>query len=182
MQKRNSLFVDEFDNSILRPNYQLPLALSETVDFKTGTLAFGASDASEAIVATRTISGDYAATVLIKNVSASTDEIVGLSAYSWRGGAVGINIGAGKVSVWRREDNKQENAASANVINAPNIYLRMTAKGGELYQFAYSLDDKSWTDLGKPVVGSHVEGARVALTHVGKSREARFDWLKIVQN
>ncbi len=181
-QKRNSLFVDEFDNSILRPNYQLPLAPFETVDLKTGTLAFGASDTSEAIVATRTVSGDYAASVLIKNVSASTDEIVGLSAYSWRGGAVGINIGADKISVWRRENNKQEIAASADVSNAPNIYLRMTAKGGELYQFAYSLDDKSWTDLGKPVVGSHVEGARVALTHAGKSREARFDWLKIVQN
>ncbi len=181
-QERNSLFVDEFENSILSPSYQLPLAPSEIIDLKTGTLAFGASDTSEAVVATRTVSGDYAATVLIKNASAAADEIVGLSAYSWRGNAVGIGFGAGKVSVWRRENNKQEIAASADVSNTPHIYLRMTAKGGELYQFAYSLDDKSWTDLGKPVVGSHVEGARVALTHVGKAREARFDWLKIVQN
>ena len=55
---------------------------------------------------------------------------------------------------------------------------RRPATGGELYQFAYSLDEKVWTDLGKLIVGSHVEGARV----VGKAREAKFDWLKIVQN
>ena len=181
-QQNNSIFVDEFDNSFLDPNYQLPLSPSENIDLKSGTLAFGASDSSEAIIAARTISGNYTATTLIKNASLTADEFVGLSAYSWRGNAVGIGVGAGKVSVWRREDNKEEIAASASVSPAAqNIYLRMTAKGGELYQFAYSLDDKTWTNLGKPVVGSHVEGARVALTHVGKARTAQFDWLKIVQ-
>jgi hypothetical protein len=112
----------------------------------------------------------------------TSEEIVGLAGYSWRGNAVGIGFGAGKISVFRRENNKQEIVASANVAKAQNIYLRMTAKGGEFYQFAYSLDGNAWTDLGKPIVGSHVEGARVALTHVGKAQTARFDWLKIVQN
>ncbi len=109
-----------------------------------------------------------------------TDEIVGLAGYSWRGNAVGIGFGLRKVSVFRRENGKQEIAASADVSNRQNIYLRMTTTGGEFYQFAYSLDGKIWTDLGKPIVGSHVEGARVALTHVGKAQTARFDWLKIV--
>ena len=112
----------------------------------------------------------------------AADEIVGLAGYSWRGNAVGIGFGLGKVSVFRRENGKQEIAASADAAKTENIYLRMTAKAGEFYQFAYSLDGNSWIDLGKPIVGSHVEGARVALTHVGKAREARFDWLKIVQN
>ena len=181
-QEKNSTFVDEFDNSVLSPNYQLPLSPSENIDLKAGTLAFGASDMSEAVVATRTVSGNYTATTLIKSVNMAADEIVGLAGYSWRGNVVGIGFGAGKVSVFRRENNKQEITASADVSKAQNIYLRMTAKGGEFYQFAYSLDESVWTDLGKPVVSSHVEGARVALTHVGKAREARFDWLKIVQN
>ena len=155
---------------------------SENIDLKAGTLTFGADDTSEAVVATRAVSGDYTATTLIKSVNMAADEIVGLAGYSWRGNVVGIGFGAGKVSVFRRENNKQEITASADVSKAQNIYLRMTATGGEVYQFAYSLDGKSWTDLGKPIVGSHVEGARVALTHVGKAREARFDWLKIVQN
>ena len=180
-QEKKSAFIDEFDTSILNLNYQLPASPTEIVDLKAGTLAFAANDASEAVIAERTVSGDYTATTLIKSASAAVDEIVGLAAYSWRGNAVGIGFGAGKVSVFRRENNKQEIAASADIPKAENIYLRMTATGGESYQFAYSLDGNSWTDLGKPVVGSHVEGARVALTHIGKAREARFDWLKIVQ-
>ncbi len=181
-QERNSTFVDEFENSVLSPNYQLPLSPSESIDLRAGTLAFGASDTSEAVVATRTVSGSYTATVLIKSANMTTEEIVGLAGYSWRGNAVGIGFGSGKISVYRRENGKQEILSSADLANAQNIYLRMTATGGEFYQFAYSSDGDTWTNLGRPVVGSHVEGARVALTHVGKARAARFDWLKIVQN
>ena len=111
----------------------MPLSPSETVDLKTGTLAFGAEDTSEAVVATRTVSGNYTATTLIKSANAGNDEIVGLAGYSWRGNAVGIGFGQGKVSVFRRENGKQEIAASAD--DAPetqNIYLRMTATAANL--------------------------------------------------
>jgi beta-xylosidase len=181
-QEKNLNFTDEFDNSTLNSYYQLPLSPTGNIDLKAGTLAFGASDASEAVIATRTVSGNYTATTLIKSVNMTADEIIGLAGYSWRGNAVGIGVGMGRVSVFRRENGKQEIAASADLTQAQDIYLRMTGTGGEFYQFAYSLDGNAWTDLGKPIVGSHVEGARVALTHVGKAQTARFDWLKIVQN
>ncbi|MEO7673840.1 MAG: family 43 glycosylhydrolase [Pyrinomonadaceae bacterium] len=181
-QDKNLSFTDEFDTSILSQNYQLPMSPVEDIELKNGTLSFSANDASEAVIATRTVSGDYTATTLIKNASPAADEIVGLSAYSWRGNAVGIGFGSGKVSAWRRENRKQEVAAAADLSPAASIYLRMTAKDGEFYQFAYSLDGKVWINLGKPVAGGHAEGARVALTHTGKGRSARFDWLKIVQN
>jgi beta-xylosidase len=181
-QEKNPVFIDEFDFSTLNPNYQLPLSPSEKIDLRAGTLAFGAEDTSEAVIATRTVSGDYTATILIESANITGEEIVGLAGYSWRGNAVGINFGSGKVSVFRRENGKQEIAASADVSKTKKIYLRMTTKGGEFYQFAYSLDGNAWTDLGKTIAGSHVEGARVALIHVGKAQTARFDWLKIEQN
>jgi hypothetical protein len=53
----------------------------------------------------------------------------------------------------------------------------MTAEGGEQYHFAFSLDGRKWTELGGPVNGSHVEGARVALTAAGGA--AHFDWVRI---
>jgi len=180
-QQPNSVFVDEFDSSVLSPNWQLPLSPTETIDLKSGTLAFAANDASEAVIATRTVSGNYLATTLIKTANMSADEIVGLSAYSWRGNAVGIGLSAGKVSAWRREDNKQQVSASADVSNREKIYLRMIARDGESYQFAYSFNGDDWKNLGAPVAGSQVEGARVALTHAGRDRTARFDWLKITQ-
>lgn len=181
-QDKKLSFIDEFDASFLSPNYQLPASPTEAVDLKAGTLAFAASDTSEAVIAERTVSGNYTAETFIKSASAAADEIVGLAAYSWRGNAVGIGFGAGKVSVYRRENGKQEIAASADVSKAENIHLRMTVTGGELYQFAYSADGTNWTNLAKPIVGSHVEGARVVLTHVGKAQTARFERLKIVQN
>jgi len=181
-QEVNSTFVDEFDDPDLSLRYQVPISPTEYFDLREGTLSFCAGDTSEGVVARRTVSGDYTATTYIRLLQPTAPEIVGLAAYSWRGNAVGIAYGSGKVSVFRRENNKQATAASADISNAENIYLRMTAKGGEFYQFAYSLDEKTWTDLGKPIVGSHVEGARVALTHSGIAQRARFDWLKIVQN
>ena len=181
-QEVNSTFVDEFDDPDLSLRYQVPISPTEYFDLREGTLSFCAGDTSEGVVARRTVSGDYTATTYIRLLQPTAPEIVGLAAYSWRGNAVGIAYGSGKVSVFRRENNKQATAASADISNAENIYLRMTATGGEFYQFAYSLDEKIWTDLGKPIVGSHVEGARVALTHSGIAQRARFDWLKIVQN
>ncbi len=180
-QQKNSAFVDEFDSPILNPNWQMPLSPTETIDLKSGTLSFAADDASEAVIATRTVSGNYLATTLVKAANMTAEEIVGLSAYSWRGNAVGIGFGAGKVSVFRREDNKQQIAASADVKPSQNIYLRMIANDGEHYQFAYSFNGDDWTNLGEPIPGSYVEGARVALTHAGKAQTARFDWLKITQ-
>jgi xylan 1,4-beta-xylosidase len=178
---KSSAFTDEFTESILSPNWQFPLAPPETVDPKNGTLSFAAGDGGEAVIATRTVSGNYMATTLIKTAATAADEIVGLSAYSWRDNAVGISFGAGKVSVWRRERGKQEIAASAEVSSKEKIYLRMTVADAESYKFAYSFDGDDWKTLGNPVTGSHVEGARVALTHAGKGRGAGFDWLKIVQ-
>lgn len=179
--QKSSAFIDEFDASILSPNWQTPIAPAERIDLKNGTLAFIADDSSEAVIATRTVSGNYMATVLIKAANMANDEIVGLSAYSWRGNAVGIGFGGGKVSVWRRENGKQEIAASAEAPPKQDIYLRMTVEDAEFYRFSYSFDGMNWTNLGNRVAGSHVEGARVALTHVGKGQGARFDWLKIIQ-
>jgi beta-xylosidase len=185
VQPKSSAFVDEFEGPALSPAWQMHSLSTENIDLKGGTLAFRAADASEAVIATRTVSGDYAASTLIKTVDMTIDETAGLAAYSWRGSAVGISVGAGKVTVWRRENGKQETASTADIAAAgtlgQSIYLRMTARGAELYQFAYSFYVINWTNLGEPVVGSHVEGARVALLHTGKGQGARFDWLRVVQ-
>ena len=74
-QQKSGVFVDEFDDSVLSPNWQLPLSPTETIDLKSGTLSFAANDAGEAVIATRTVSGNYMATVLIKTANMSADEI-----------------------------------------------------------------------------------------------------------
>lgn len=175
-QEKSLIFTDEFLN--FGKIYQIPMISSQNLGLENGFLRFASNDSGEAVVALRTISGNYTASTFIKSVS---NELVGLSAYSWRGWATGINFDGRKVSVFRRENNKQEIAASADV-SSSDIYLQMTAKDGEFYQFAYSLDARNWVNLGKPIAAGYIEGARVALIHSGTGQSARFDWLKIVQN
>jgi xylan 1,4-beta-xylosidase len=175
-QEKSLIFTDEFLD--FGKIYQIPMISSQNLGLENGFLQFASNDSGEAVVALRTVSGNYTASTFIKSVS---NEIVGLSAYSWRGWAVGINFDGQKVSVYRRENNKQEITATADAQNS-DIYLQMQAKDGEFYQFAYSLDGENWTNLGKQVAGSYIEGARVALTHSGAGNTAKFDWLKIKQD
>jgi xylan 1,4-beta-xylosidase len=178
-QHKEQVFSDEFDSSLLGPVYQFPTAIPPDLSLKGGTIALGNPEASEAVIATRTVSGNYEASTRIKWAGAGADEVVSLSAYSWRQNAVGVSVNLGKVSAWRRENGNQMVSASTDIPTDTDIYLRMAARDAEFFQFAYSTDGKVWIHLGKPVPGSHVEGARVALLHAGKGQSARFDWLKI---
>ncbi|MDQ3870826.1 MAG: hypothetical protein M3301_04325, partial [Chloroflexota bacterium] len=102
-------------------------------------------------------------------------------AYAWRGWAVGVAAGGGKVIAWRREgDNLKRDVRVLATAEAPRsdvLYLRMTAEGGERYRFAFSADGREWTDVGGWTDGAFIEGARVALTAAGGA--ARFDWVRV---
>ncbi|MGH9941351.1 MAG: family 43 glycosylhydrolase [Pyrinomonadaceae bacterium] len=136
-----------------------------------------AGDVTGAVVAQRTTTGDYVATTLVNAQGMGREARAGLSAYSWRGNAVGISVGGGKVFTWRREDGKERTVATVDAPAAPVVFLRMTATGGEEYRFASSVNGREWREVGGAVAGSHVEGARVALVASGAG--AKFDYLKI---
>jgi len=184
-------FFDDFNAARLGPEWQWPLVLSQT--FSTGRVldlaprAGAQSDPqrdeyADAVVARRTTSGDYVATALVETRGMGASARAGLSAYAWRGWAVGIAAGGGRVTVWRREgDNMRRNLRVMAETEAPKsdaLYLRMTAEGGERYSFAFSADGRDWTAAGGAVEAAYIEGARVALTASGGA--ARFDWVKIV--
>jgi beta-xylosidase len=188
-------FFDGFNGAQLSPEWQWPLILSQSyaIEREGGLLNLspraGASghaqgdEYADAVVARRTTSGDYVATTLVSTRGMSASARAGLSAYAWRGWAVGIAAGGGRVTVWRREgDNMKRDLRVVAVTDAPNsdaLYLRMSAEGGERYRFAFSTNGREWTDVGGPVDAGYIEGARVALTASGGA--ARFDWIKVTQ-
>jgi len=106
--------------------------------------------------------------------------LAGLSAYSGREDALGIVIGKGKIILYTRENNKQ---LISKMIDAPRtnlIYLRMKVTGGRRYRFDVSVDGYNWSEIGKDISGSYLEGGRIALTVGGtKGASARFESLKI---
>ncbi len=180
---------DEFGGNPLAPKWSFPLFNNETIRLKDGFLTIAptgkqliSGKMSEVVLAERTVSEDYTATARIDFARITEEESAGLSAYSWRGNAVGISLGSGKIYVWRREEGKQVQVASAALPPSMTaVQLRLTAQGGETYNFAYSFDGKSWQALGDKVSFGNLEGARVALIDNGKTDNpgARFDWIRV---
>ncbi|HEY0078631.1 MAG TPA: family 43 glycosylhydrolase [Pyrinomonadaceae bacterium] len=206
-------FFDDFKEPRLGLEWQWPMFFEQTlrVDTATGHLVLESSRSglmdewTAAVAARRILSGNYVATTLVslaRDARASSSEAratapdaraastpsfsmrAGLSAYSWRDRSIGIAVGRGKVSVWRREGRETRTLAVEDApAGARSVYLRMTAKDGELYRFAYSADGRDWKELGEAVDGSFIEGAHVALTAGGApGSPARFDWFRLSPN
>ncbi|MFN2595865.1 MAG: family 43 glycosylhydrolase [Pyrinomonadaceae bacterium] len=179
-------FFDGFNSPQLDAAWQWPMenAQSARVDAGPGgylvlTTEGGPADEwAGAVVGLRATSGSYTATVAL--VPPTPPGVrAGLSAYGWRGAALGASVGDGKVSVWRREGKSQETLASAATPRAPLVFLRMTAERGETYRFEFSANGRDWQPLGGNVNGSYIEGAHVALTVAGPpGSAARFDWIR----
>lgn len=191
VQIRPKTFLEEFSGSALAPFWQTPLFSDQTEKQTDGFLTIAptvaqiaAEKTPESIVAERTVSGDYTATTRIDVSKMQTNESAGIAAYSWRGNAVGAGFGGGKVFAWRRENLKQTDSAGFELPkNVAAVYLKMTVRGGESFDFAWSADGENYAKIGETINGSYVEGARVALVYNGKTPNAgaRFDFLKVEQ-
>jgi beta-xylosidase len=178
---------DDFDAPALDLEWQWPMSIRQAARVAPGGRLVLApisnpkgDDMAGAVLARKTVSGDYAATARV-GARVMAGARAGLTAYSWRDAAVGIALGDGKVAVWRREGKSQKIVATADAPAAEFVQLRMTADGGDTYRFAFSADGRAWTQLGGKVRGGHVEGARVALTAGGRApgTAAMFDWVQI---
>jgi beta-xylosidase len=176
-------FFDGFGGAAPGPEWQWPLNSPPNIRTEGGrlTLSPEASATGEeyagAVVARRTTSGDYTATVLVDMRGAAGGARAGLSAYGWRNAALGVSAGGGKVYVWRREGREPKRVAVADLPASDFLHLRMEAEGGERYRFAYSTDGRAWTQVGGALDGAFIESARVALTAAGGA--ASFDWVRV---
>lgn len=191
-QKRVSALDDEFNDSTIEPDWQFPIFNNQKFLLGDGFLKIAPTEKQlqsektpELVLAERTVSGSYTATTRIDVSKMQPEEFAGLSAYSWRTEAVGASVGNNKIFVWKRENGKQTEIASVELPrNAAAIYLKMTAKDGETYNFEFSVDNTNYSKIGDSVNTANVEGARVALVYSGKTANpsARFDWLRVKTN
>ncbi|HKS30272.1 MAG TPA: family 43 glycosylhydrolase [Pyrinomonadaceae bacterium] len=156
---------------------QLLLAPSATTQSKNAVVS--------AIVARPTTTGDYVATTKVDIKGAPQGLLAGISAYGDNENALGLAVSGGQLSLWRIEKGNNQMVAQAQVPGgAGSVLLRMTAREGRLYRFAFSRDGRAWTEIGGEVDGSYLppwdRGVRVALTAGGaQSSAAHFDWLRI---
>jgi xylan 1,4-beta-xylosidase len=191
---RNDLvasFRDEFRGSVLRPEWQWPVDNEPTVRLARGWLALSpagprATNLLGAALGVKTTLGDYTATTTIDLASVTGSSRVGLSAFGDAQNALGIIVGGGEVSVYRRQKNQHQNVARVAAPSARKLTLRLTASGGHRFRFAFSEDGRKWSGVGPDVdlEGNYLppwdRGIRVALTVGGmEGAEGRFDQLKV---
>jgi hypothetical protein len=139
----------------------------------------------QAVLARTTTSGDYVATARVDSGSPGSVAVPGLAAFGDMENALGVSVtGRGRVFVWRREKNEHRELASADGPGGGRMHLRMTAREGRFYRFAFSTDGRDWTDVGGEVDGTHLppwdRGVRVALVAGGaRGAAGRFESLRV---
>lgn len=185
-------FLDKFSSRRLRPGWQWPqsnepsvqLARAPAPHLVLAPTSEHANDAIGAVLARSTTVGDYMARTLVDTKGMKSGTVAGLSAYGDQDNALGAAAGDGKIIVWRREKNIHKVVATKDAPAAQLIYLRMRARRGHLFRFAFSANGRDWTDVGDELDGSYLppwdRGVRVALTCGGaEGASARFQEMSI---
>ncbi|HEX8423388.1 MAG TPA: family 43 glycosylhydrolase [Pyrinomonadaceae bacterium] len=184
-----SSFFDDFKTPTLAASWQWPQWRVPLVSLETengGRLSLSASDKKSddllaALITQPATSGNYVATTQVKLANTNKSAHVGLAAFNNRENALGITVGDGQIKVWSMEKKVRRTVAAAKTAQASGfVSLRMTARNGERYRFAYSGDGKTWTPLGDEVNGSYLDFVRIALTSGGTAGAVgKFEWLRI---
>ena len=143
------------------------------------------NDIVGAVMARSTAVGAYVATTQIDTRGMKRGALAGLSAYGDGENALGIAFGDGKIILWRREKNHQQTITTVGAPSAPLLSLRMMAKDGHRFRFAWSHNGRDWQDVGDEIDGSYLppwdRGVRVALTAGGAVGAAgKFAYLRMV--
>ncbi len=189
-------FFDDFrGGASLQPGWQWPVVQepSITLNGRQGWLTLapvGGEPGSPvgAVVARSTTKGEYEATTEVETRTLSGGMTAGLSAFGDLENALGLSVGGGKVSLWRREKKgervEQSTLASVDAPAGATLQLRMRARGGNRYRFAVSRDGREWREVGEEVDGSYLppwdRGVRIALTAGGsRGGSARFGFLRV---
>ena len=188
-----SLFFDDFKMANLQAGWQWPqdnepVKRLEAVRGGWLTLSPQSAQADNllgAVLARPTSTGNYVAVTEVDAAALKPHAQAGLAAYGDGENALGVSVGDGECTVWRRERNKQQMSGAAELPHgAKTVWLRLTAREGHLFRFAVSTDGRSWRDVGQEVDGSYLppwdRGVRVALVAGGVDNAvARFGSLRI---
>jgi beta-xylosidase len=184
-------FFDEFKSAALLPGWQWPAYNEPQVSLESRdeglvVLAPPGNNQSKvemlsAVLARSTTVGDYVATTRLNTKAMRAGAMAGLSAYGDHENALGLGVIDNQVMLWRLEKGNMQTVKQENAPNSGYLFLRMTARDGHRYRFAYSRDNRSWTSVGEELDGQYLppwdRGVRVALTAGGAP--ARFNWLRI---
>ena len=171
---------DSFTENTLSKQWGWSVFQQPKVVVKNGEIAMKANKTplGTAIVQ-RTLSGDYTVTTTVDLKRSKAQP--GLAVIGDDDNALGVSTDGKTIQVWKLERKKRTILATKPLDNKQSVTLKMMAKNGHLFTFAYATDGQTYESLNKqPVDGAYLppwdRAVRVGLTAQGRSRQkAVFD-------
>ncbi len=192
-EMREYKFFDDFNTPRLRSGWQWPHASKPSFRLlprgkgwlEISSKSEGPGNAIGSVLARSTTVGDYIATTVIDAQRLPVGAKAGISAFGDAENALGASVGSGQIQLWRREKNESRTVTAVAAPSSPLIHLRMTAREGHLFRFAFSSNGRVWIDVGEELDGYYLppwdRGVRVALVTDGAiGSSALYDSLRIV--
>ncbi|MDO1450485.1 family 43 glycosylhydrolase [Rhodocytophaga aerolata] len=183
---------DEFTSDSLLPTWQWPVNISPSYkmeDDANGTLQLKAKTNNlGSVLAQRTKSANYEAITEISKASLKNNLQAGLAAIGDPENAIGVSTTGKRIILWQVKGGKQNTLTQTSIPDSAAIQLRLVTRGGDKFQFSWSIDGTTWNQLGQePVNGSYLppwdRGVRVGLVAKGvPSTTAQFNWFRLTNN
>ena len=146
------MVADEFTGPALAPWWQWPITADEPqTAFASGQLRLTARPAAQggAILGRSTLAANYtAATTLLAPAALPAGTVAGIAAIGDPDNALSLLAGQGQLQLQERRAGKTRVLATAALpASATTVQLRVQNRAGIHYQFAWSLDGRTWTSL-----------------------------------
>ena len=177
-------FVDEFDESALKPGWQWPqdnepvyqLASNDGGQVLLAPRPELATNLIGAIFARSTTTGDYEAIAVLKVPGQGA---AGIAAIGDQANATGLCVRDGKLVLWRRDKGNHKSLAEVEAPHDGKVQLRLQAAEGHIFRFSAKAGTEDWIYVGEPQPGDHLppwdRSIRVGLTAGGTTNAAAFD-------
>lgn len=152
-----------------------------------GQLVLQASpDKIGSLLAQRTKTADYAATMALDARNLPKTTVASLAAIGDPDNALGIGLSNGEIILWSTKGNKTNTLASTAAPITGLVYFRLLTQGGDKMQFSWSQDGENWRSLNnnQALDAAYLppwdRGIRIGLTAKGPAgTAAAFDWFRM---
>jgi xylan 1,4-beta-xylosidase len=179
---------DDFAGKEIDPGWQWPNGMRPLAREANGVLELSPAPnhpKAGGVLARSTLSGNYTASTVLDLTSVNAGGQAGMAVFGDPDNSVGLAY-SGKLLLWRRERGKLRVIATAAFrpsADLTRLHLRVTARDGNEFKFAYSTDGSTWHEVGSRTDGSYLppwdRALRVGMTVSGTKAPARFDSFQI---
>ena len=140
---------DDFQGDKLTNTWQWPVGQKPSYTFSGGGLSLKAlPEDIGAVLAQRTLTTDYTATLVLDRRDLDPETRAGLAAIGDKQKAVGIALLNGKVVLWQDKGKEKKIIAETEAPNYQNIIeLKLTTKDGDQMEFSWKNAEGQWESL-----------------------------------